>query len=53
MILHDDVIEKLKEIEIKKKTQAYLTKRILNDWLKSNGRTAKQYKKKQLKKKGE
>jgi len=28
-------------------------KRILNDWLKSNGRTAKQYKKKQLKKKGE
>tara|TARA_Y100000034_G_scaffold64404_1_gene77917 strand:+ start:53 stop:175 length:123 start_codon:yes stop_codon:yes gene_type:complete len=28
-------------------------KRILNDWLKSNRRTAKQYKKKQLKKKGE
>ena len=28
-------------------------KKKLNDWLKSNGRTANQYKKKQLKKKGE
>ena len=28
-------------------------KRKLSDWLKSNGRTANQYKKKQLKKKGE
>ena len=28
-------------------------KKKLNDWLKSNGRTAKQYKKKQLKKKGD
>ena len=27
-------------------------KKKLNDWLKSNGRTAKQYKNKQLKKKG-
>jgi hypothetical protein len=29
-----------------------IKRRKLNDWLKSNGRTANQYKKRQLKKKG-
>jgi len=36
-----------------KKAKARKREKIkLNDWLKSNGRTANQYKKKQLKKKG-